>query len=128
MLDTVVEYDKTRYEELCKRIFDLNDKIRFTGVLNENGKLIAGGMRGGVKPLEDEIHEKRWFHQTAIRREMTSMFEKIYGKVRYILADREKIKQLTFYMDGKILLISLEPDLPSTKVVEIAENIYKSIF
>lgn len=128
MLDTVVEYDKIKYEELCKRIFTLNNRIRFVGVLDENGKLIAGGMKEGVKPLEDEIHEKRWFHQTAIRREMTSMFEKIYGKVRYILADREKVKQLTFYVDNKILIVSTEPDLPSSTLVDLAENIYRSNF
>ncbi len=122
MLDILAK-DNERYEDLCNNIFSMNEKIRFVGVLDSNGKLIAGGMRKGVKPLEDEIHEKRWFHQIAIRKEMASMFEKIYGKVIYIYANRDKVKQLIFYIEDKILVISIEPDLESSKVIELAEKI-----
>ena len=117
------EENIARYEELCKKVFGINPKIRFAGILDGSGKLIAGGMREGVEPLEDEIHEKRWFHQIAIRREMTTMFESIYGKVRYIFANRERVKQLTFYIDDKILFVSIEPDLEAHEAIDIAEKI-----
>ncbi len=125
MLDTLVkeDQDKSKYEELCKKIFAMHDKIRFVGILDDNGKLVAGGMREGVKPLEDEIHEKRWFHQTVIRREMTTMFENIYGKVRYVFANRDKVKQLTFYIDDKILFISIQPEVSAHETIDLAEKI-----
>ncbi|GIU70861.1 MAG: hypothetical protein KatS3mg003_0340 [Candidatus Nitrosocaldaceae archaeon] len=128
MLDMLVreEKDKEKYEEACKKIFDMHEKIRFVGILDSNGKLIAGGMREGIEPLEDEIHEKRWFHQTAIRREMTTMFENIYGKVRYVFANREKVKQLTFYIDDKILFISIQPEVSAHETIDLAESILKS--
>jgi hypothetical protein len=125
MLDQLVkeDQDKSKYEELCKKIFAMHDKIRFVGILDDDGKLIAGGMREGVKPLEDEIHEKRWFHQAAIRREMTTMFENIYGKVRYVFANRDKVKQLTFYIDDKILFISIQPEVSAYETIDLAEKI-----
>ncbi len=122
MLEVLLDGNK-KYDELCANIFGMNEKIRFVGILDNSGKLIAGGMREGVEPLEDEIHEKRWFHQIAIRKEMSSMFEKVYGKVIYIFANREKIKQLTFYIGDKILVISIQPNLESSKVIELAEDI-----
>ncbi len=120
------EQDREIYESLCKKIFSMHEKIRFVGILDANGKLIAGGMREGVEPLEDEIHEKRWFHQTAIRKEMTSMFEKVYGKVRYIFANRDRVQQLTFYIDDKILLISIEPDVDAHVTIDLAERMIRS--
>ncbi len=128
MLDALVkeDQDKGRYEELCKKIFAMHEKIRFVGILDDNGKLVAGGMREGLEPLEDEIHEKRWFHQTAIRREMTTMFENIYGKVRYVFANRDKVKQLTFYIDDKILFISIQPEVSAHETIELAEAILNS--
>lgn len=114
---------KERWEELCNKIFSINSKIRFVGVLDDNGKFLAGGMREGVKPLEDEIHQKRWFHQTVIKKEMATMFDKVYGKVRYIFANREKVQLLTFYTHDKILLVSLEVDLDPHITIDIAESI-----
>lgn len=112
-----------RWEELCNKIFSINSKIRFVGILDDNGKLLAGGMKEGVKQLEDEISQKRLFHQIAIKKEMTTMFDKIYGKVKYIFANREKVQLLTFYTYDKILLVSLEVDLDPHVTIDIAESI-----
>lgn len=128
MFDSLVKEDKSRYEELCKKIFAMHEKVRFVGILDDAGRLVAGGMREDIHPLEDEIHQKRWFHQTAIRREMTSMFENVYGKVRYIFANRDKVKQLTFYIDDKILFISIQPEVSAHETIEVAEAILEILF
>lgn len=42
------------YSKICKSIMNIDSKIRFAGVINERGRLVAGGMRENVEPLESE--------------------------------------------------------------------------
>lgn len=115
------------YKELCNKIFALNPGIRSAGVISGNGKLVAGGMREGLQSLEDEIHEKRWFNQIAIRREMRSMFDDIFGKVQFTFVDRERVKQLTFYVRNEIVFVSLKPEVSARDTVDIASTILELI-
>ena len=41
------------FEKLCKKVLEIDPKIRFAGAINEKGRLFAGGMRDGLKSLED---------------------------------------------------------------------------
>ena len=43
---------------LCTRIFEVDEKIRFVGMIDHMGKLIAGDMKKGTPSLE----KKRWFY------------------------------------------------------------------
>jgi len=111
------------YTEVCNRIFNVNRDIRFVGVVNKSGKLIAGGMREGLESLDDEIHFKRWLNQISIRREMYEMFDKLYGKTRFAYVEREKIKQLTFYLPVSTILVTLQPSVSANGAVDVAESI-----
>ncbi|MFQ5920795.1 MAG: DUF6659 family protein [Nitrososphaerales archaeon] len=115
------------YNELCRRIFTLNPDVRFAGVISSGGKLVAGGMREGLKPLEDELHEKRWFNQIAIRREMRSMFDDLFGKVHFTFVEREKVKQLTLYVGNDIVVVSLGSEVSARDTVDIASAILELI-
>mgnify|MGYP001191212405 CR=1 FL=1 len=42
------------YEKLCESAKKTDSKIRFAGVINSRGRLIAGGMITSKKALEDE--------------------------------------------------------------------------
>lgn len=42
------------YFKLCDDIKKLESKIRFAGVINPKGRLVAGGMKEGIKPLESQ--------------------------------------------------------------------------
>ena len=42
------------FELLCDNIFALSPNIRFVGVINGMGDLVAGGMREGVQSMEDK--------------------------------------------------------------------------
>lgn len=111
------------YKALCTKIFDVNKDIRFVGFINRSGKLIEGGMREGLESIDDEIHQKRWFNQIAIRREMYEMFNKIYGKTHMAYVEREKLKQITFYREDSIVLVTLQPTVDSKKAIDIIKSI-----
>ena len=115
--------DSMESNEICSRIFALERSIRFAGIISKDGKLLAGGMREGIVPFEDEVHAKRWYNQLTIRREMSRMFDRILGKSHYVIEEREKNKQLTIYLDNKILFVTLEPEANVYKVIDMLLSI-----
>ena len=47
------------FEKLCNDIFALSYNIRFAGVIDTMGKLVAGGMRHGLKSMEDNENSQK---------------------------------------------------------------------
>ena len=45
---------RTNSDDLCIRFLDLSGEIRFAGVIDRMGGLIAGGMKEGIESLENE--------------------------------------------------------------------------
>jgi hypothetical protein len=47
----------------CEKIIALDDKIRFVGIVNKSGEVIAGGFQKGVEPLlEGEDEQELYVH------------------------------------------------------------------
>jgi hypothetical protein len=61
-----MEECKTDYEKLCKKVGDLDPKIRFVGLLNEKGRLVVGGMREGIKSLEDQTDDEMLYMELVL--------------------------------------------------------------
>jgi hypothetical protein len=45
------------------------------------------------------------------------------GQARFVYVEREKLSLLTFYLDKKMLLVTLEPSIDSHAVMDVAEDI-----
>jgi hypothetical protein len=54
---------------------------------------------------------------------MRGRFDDTMGQARFVYVEREKLSLLTFYLDKKMLLVTLEPSLDSRIVMDIAEDI-----
>ena len=55
------------YAKICNSILSIDPKIRFVGVINERGRLVAGGMRENVEALESEKDNEMIFMELALR-------------------------------------------------------------
>jgi len=116
------------YDEKCKRLFE-EDTIRFAGILDEKGKIISGGFKPGLAPLEtDEVKLKSFMEfvsKTSIRKE----FDQSLGPINYLAARRDKAVLISFpFPVSRItLLISAEPsaniEILAAHVVEIFSGI-----
>jgi hypothetical protein len=73
-------FSSNQFTELCDDIFALSPKIRFVGIINRMGKLVAGGMRQGVNPLENKADSSKLFLGFALRSEMKKDFDAEFGK------------------------------------------------
>jgi hypothetical protein len=108
--------------KLCERVFALNDDIRYAGVIDSTGTLIAGGMRRGIDSIVNETDEELFLTQTALRKSMRERFDASMGRARFAYVEREKMSILTFYMADKMLLVTLEPNVDSHTAIDIADD------
>ena len=108
--------------KLCERVFALNDDIRYAGVIDSTGTLIAGGMRKGIDSMVSETDEELFLTQTALRKSMRERFDASMGRARFAYVEREKMSLLTFYMADKMLLLTLEPNVDSHTAIDIADD------
>lgn len=108
----------TNYEDLCKKVLAIDPSVRFAGVINMMGKLMAGGMRQGVKPLESIKDMDRLYVELALRTAMRREFDSEFGRTIYSFSERERIKMATFPLAGDaFLLISMDKAKPHDRII-----------
>ncbi len=96
------------YEKVCRKVMDLDPKIRFVGMVNEKGRLVAGGMRQGLKSLEETRDGEMLYMELVLRAKMRRDFDKVLGPVQFALSYREKVIIMSFPTDDNVLLLSAE--------------------
>jgi hypothetical protein len=117
---------KNKLQKICNDIFALNPNIRFAGIVNKMGTLVAGGMRQSIKPMENEVDSSKLYLESALRSEMRKDFDKEFGKTIYSFSEREKIKIASFPLHNNHLLrVSIEKQEKSHE--KIIENTLKII-
>ncbi len=109
------------YDQKCNLLLK-EPEIRFVGILDHMGNLIAGGFKDGMKPLEDETEIRKMFMEVALRVATRREFDQSLGKVEYSASRRKKVVVLSFPLGKKILLISTDKNVNIDKT---ASNIMK---
>jgi len=114
------------YTKVCDSILAVDSKIRFAGVINERGRLVAGGMRPNIEPLESEKDDEMIFMELALRVKMRKEFDKQLGCVNFAMASRERALAISVPLGEDILYVVSEPDtdyrvLPK-KIIEIINS------
>ncbi len=112
------------YDEKCKILLD-EKEIRFAGIINEDGKLISGGFKKGLTPLEDNETKLQSFMEFVSKVSIRKDFDESLGPINYLAARRDKavLVSFPFPVSKILLLISAEPTADienlATKVVDI---------
>jgi hypothetical protein len=114
------------FEKLCNDIFAVSYNIRFAGIIDTMGKLVAGGMRHGLKSMEDNENSQKLYVEFALRSIMREESDEKFGKTIYSFSEREKIKLASFPLDDHhILRVSIEKEESHRN--QIIENILEII-
>lgn len=109
--------NKDEFEILCDKVFKIDDKIRSCRVINNKGKLEAGGMKKGLTALEDIKKDEMLFMELSLRVRMRHEFDEEFGPVEFSLSYRGKIVVFSFPMrDERVLLVTTERQIDMNKV------------
>ena len=115
------------YDGLCELAKKVDSRVRFAGVINSRGRLIAGGMVASKKALEDEKKDEMLFMELALRVKMRSEFDDDLGKVKFSMSFREKLIVMSFPIKNDILMVTMERKTQfekiSFKILKIVEKL-----
>ena len=95
MTHEVYELDYKLFEELCKEVLSLDPSLRFAGIADEDGTLLASSLRPGLKPLLS-AEERAQYAITAATRQYTRLrWEYLLGKIIYACSHYQKLIRAT---------------------------------
>ena len=110
------------YEKLCDFAKQADSKVRFAGVINSRGRLIAGGMVPSKERLGDRKRDEMLYMELALRVKMRREFDDDLGEVKFSMSFREKLIVMSFPMKDDVLMVSMER---KTQFEQIAFSILK---
>ena len=111
-------------DKLCIQVFKLDRRVRYAGVLDETGRLIAGGMRKGITSLEPASENFRLMANLTIQIATDKTWNRYFGGIWYTFVKRENVNVLTFYLDGKnVMMISTESDFDLDNVALLRDTV-----
>ncbi|UVS68678.1 hypothetical protein [Nitrososphaera viennensis] len=97
--------------EFCKLVLDLDPGIRFAGIVETNGTIVAAEYRKDIVPLLDRSTLEISILQSVIRFATREILESELGKALYSITTYEKVKRATIPIHGdeqRLLLVSFD--------------------
>ena len=96
------------YEKRCQDILE-DDEVRFAGLLDEFGKLLAGGCKQNINPRLTEEQHDSVSKELASRVAKRKKYDAELGRVKYSASRREHVVIMSFPIYEKVIMIVAEP-------------------
>jgi hypothetical protein len=119
-----------------RRIYDtimnMDKRIRFVGVLDNNGRLVEGGMRKNVPSLLEAEKNDLFFLRILSDLNELENFKNSLGEVKYIYIQMDKVSFVIMSLknedredredDSLMLLVSMEPEMNPSFIAPSIRN------
>ena len=83
------------YDQKCDHLLG-ESEIRFAGIVDKNGKLIAGGFKKGIIPYENDETKLQSFFEFVSKTSIRKEFDESLGPINYLAARRDKAVLVSF--------------------------------
>jgi hypothetical protein len=113
-------------ENACSKLLE-EDEVRFVGVINHLGNMIAGGFKKGIKPLLSQQNIQMVFMQMNLDFNMRQEYDEILGDIDYITSRRKKQLIINVPLGENFVLITAEPTADDKKLIKMAEKLFDEI-
>jgi len=116
------------YAEKCHALLT-ESEIRFAGIVDKDGQIIAGGFKEGLTPHEGDETRLQSFLEFVSKASIRKEYDESLGPINYLAARRDKavLVSFPFPISKILLLISAEPTANienlAKKVVEIFTDV-----
>jgi len=119
---------KERFSDLCKQIVEIDESIRFAGIADKMGILVATIYQRGIVPLMTEEETSQYALRAVVRATTREDFEEKLGRLQYSVGKYEKLVRATVPIppstsgdDDKskfYLLLTLDIDSDAKSIIE----------
>jgi len=121
----LITCDETKFlGDACDKLLQ-ESGIRFVGVINHLGNLIAGNCKVGVTPYEKGKKRNILYTQLILGSSMDREFDETLGSVDYISTIRENVMITSIPKQDSLIVISSEKDVNITQLVKKTKRIFE---
>ena len=112
---------ESEFDQICTQIRSISPYIRFVGVIDEHGKLLAYDRREGLEPLLDKKDTKYQFSHIAIKTDLESFFDQNLGEIEFVWEEREKVQIISFAIKKDRIWVSINKNVIRSEMLRIID-------
>ena len=110
------------FKKICGNITAISPFIRFVGVVDERGQLLAYRRRQGLEPLLDVKDTQYQFSHIAIETDLEGFFDKNLGEVEFVWEERQKVQTISFAIKKLRVWISIDKKVLRNEMLRIIDS------
>ena len=115
------------YDELSKQVLDLDPQVRFAGVANSKGEMIAGGHKENIEKILDGENVKMSIHYALQKRDLYTNLAYKIGSEKSSITEYEKVTMISVPLNSnELFLISTEPRADYLKIIDFIHSALSS--
>ena len=115
------------YDELSKQILDLDSQVRFAGVANSKGELVAGGQKSNIERILSDDDVKMSIHYALQKRDLYTNLAYKIGREQSAVNEFEKVTLISIPINtNDLFLVSMEPKADYLKVINYIHSVLDS--
>ena len=114
--------NKKDAQMIVKKIRAISQYVRFIGVIDSKGKIMAYERRPGHEPLLNIKSTSDQFSHLAVKTRMSSQFNKQLGDVQFMWEEREKVQTISFAVGKNTVWASIDKKVIRSEVLRIIDN------
>jgi hypothetical protein len=115
------------YDNLTKQILDSDSQVRFAGVVNSKGVIVAGGQKENIERLLSDDDVKMSIHYALQKRDLYTNLAYRIGYERSSITEYEKVTMMSIPINSnELFLISTEPRAEYMKIIDSVYSLLNS--
>ena len=111
------------YNEISKQVLDLDPQVRFAGVANSKGEMIAGGHKENVEKMlvGDEVNMS--IHYALQKRDLYTNLAYKIGSEKSSITEYELVTMISIPINSsEIFMVSTEPRADYLKIIDFIHS------
>ena len=111
------------YNELTKQVLDISTQVRFAGVVNSKGELVASEKKQDVEPLLDNDQVKMSIHYALQKRDLYTNLAYKIGNETAAITEYEKVTMISIPINSnELFLVSTEPRADYLAIIDYVRS------
>ena len=124
-ISVLESFQVSRLETDCNLILS-HSGVKFVGVINYLGNLIAGGFKKGTTPLGSENTRRMMYMQLRLDLSMRQEYDELFGPVDYVISKRGKITKISMPVNKHMIILIIKNGINYESVIKKTNSIFKS--
>lgn len=112
-----------KLDEACDKLVE-HPKVRFAGVINDRGNMVAGDIKTGIRLYDTDARRKMRFNELVLEHSMRKEDDDILGSISFIASKREKVLMISIPMGEHLIIISAEPDSSVSEITGLCGKLF----